>query len=99
MLLVDFSDMLVPYKFEFTTCDSDIHEISNLLLTAQDLATSYSTYRNRVDLTSLYRRTSGVTCLDKVILKGNKHDLHNGKPVKDSPMNEYIYQPERLFFF
>ena len=58
---------MVPYKFEYSVCDSnDASDITNLALTAQDLATSYSSYRNRVDLSSMYRRTGGVTCLDKV---------------------------------
>ena len=69
------TDTLVPYKFEFTTRDSDVSEINNLILTAQDLATSYSTYRNRVDLTSVYRRSTGLTCLDKVTLKNAVEQL------------------------
>ena len=80
---VNSPDTLVPYKFEFTTCDSDVSDMTNLVLTSQDLATSYSTYRNRVDLTSLYRRSAGITCLDKVIghcfiLKFCEHTLGCG---------------------
>ena len=59
--------MLIPYKFDFLSCDGDVNDISNLILTAQDLATSYSSYQNRVDLNSIYRSLTGITCLDKVL--------------------------------
>ena len=59
--------MLIPYKFDFLRCDGDVNDISNLILTAQDLATSYSSYQNRVDLNSIYRSFTGITCLDKVM--------------------------------
>ena len=62
-----FLDMLIPYKFDFLSCDGDVNDISNLILTAQDLATSYSSYQNRVDLNSIYRSLTGITCLDKVM--------------------------------
>ncbi|XP_053394594.1 histone H2A deubiquitinase MYSM1-like isoform X2 [Mercenaria mercenaria] len=57
----------IPYKFSYTTRPCDTSEINHIVLTAQDLATSYSNYPNRVDLTSVYSSSRGITFLEKMI--------------------------------
>ena len=41
-------------------------EVNHIVLTAQDLATSYSNYQNKVDLMSPYNSSRGINCLEKV---------------------------------
>ncbi|XP_060569402.1 deubiquitinase MYSM1-like [Ruditapes philippinarum] len=57
----------IPYKFSYTTKLCNMSEVNHIVLTAQDLATSYSNYQNKVDLTSIYNSSRGVSCLEKMI--------------------------------
>lgn len=57
----------IPYKFSYTTRSCDISEVNHIMLAAQDLATSYSNYPNRVDLVSMYSTPRGITCIEKML--------------------------------
>lgn len=72
-MIIIFSD--IPYKFSYMTRPCDISEVNHIMLTAQDLATSYSNYPNRVDLASTYSSSKGITCLEKVSPAFKNKDL------------------------
>jgi len=61
----------IPYKFVYSQQPCEVSEVNHIILTAQDLATSYTANKHRVDLASTYSTARQMTCLEKVWCQTN----------------------------
>ncbi|KAL4235755.1 Myb-like [Mactra antiquata] len=57
----------IPCCFNYTRRPCDSTEINQIILAAQDLATSYANFPNKVDLSSKYCSYREITCLEKML--------------------------------